>query len=96
MLHEQRTMLKTSRPWLTPGRYIRKSTLRILAKQFCGDDIPTEMFDLCDKVTFPDNQVLYVESGSELNAGRAIAGTVNLSLPSSKPEDLDTESDGDV
>lgn len=84
--------------WVTPGGYLRKSMLRIIAKQFCGNDIPTEMLETYEKVTFPDDEAPSQELELEMRAERSILNLKKLSLSPRRscPSAYDSDEDHDA
>lgn len=45
----------SNKGWATPGRYLRNSTLRVLARKAFGEDLPEEMFEAFEGPMFSDD-----------------------------------------
>lgn len=81
--------------WLTPGGYLRNSTLLVLAKTFTGEDLPEEMLEATEKLTFYDDEELPLPQDLEKTTRleRAVLNlrTVALAPRTSEGDDSDGE-----
>lgn len=87
------------RAWLSPGGYLRQSTLRILLQQATGMDLPETMFRMFDTTTDPaiDDLPVRVKGHREEGVSQLVATAVlnTYSRDEDEGEDYDNESDSD-
>lgn len=81
--------------WLTPGKYLRNSTLRPLAKKFTGEDLPEEMLEEAEKLTFFDDDELLPSLDSEKGTRleKAVLDMRAIALAPRTPDGDDSEED---
>lgn len=92
---------KSFQGWVSPGSYLRESTLLPLAQYYCGGEILDGLLKVCSNITFADYQVPSPESESGMRSEKALLDLKKLCLPSSRPAGIendveDSGTDGEV
>lgn len=82
--------------WLTPGRYVRKFSVRALVGKESGIDMSKEVSEALDQITFPDDEGLSEELEEKLRRDRArvrLSRCAVLPAPSIDSDDSEDESE---
>lgn len=84
--------------WVTPGGYLRQSTLVSLAEYYCGEENSAEFLRLCANIMFSDQEAPSPEVEIELRAEKTLLNLKSILLQyshlandESDEEDSDTD-----